>query len=194
MNNTEYLIAVLIDGDNANPKKMAQTLAQIEQIGTIALKRVYGDFSQQNLSTWKDCVNKHSIKAIQSFAYTKGKNSTDIALIIDAMDILHEAKVNAFCIVSSDCDFTGLIHKIKENGMYAIGCGKADSCISFKTACDQFILEDNSKIESKIPNTSGEKPPENKLVYKVPIETLKGLTIKGKMEVPLVFKKSKRNK
>jgi uncharacterized protein (TIGR00288 family) len=183
MNNPKYLIAVLIDGDNANPKKMAQTLAQIEQIGTIALKRVYGDFSQQNLNVWKDYVNIHSIKAIQSFAYTKGKNSTDIALIIDAMDILHEAKVNAFCVVSSDCDFTGLIHRIKENGMYAIGCGKADACISFKTACDEFILEEtDAKAEKEIrvkPILSDKK----ESVFRVPTEKLKGLKILGKMNI-----------
>jgi uncharacterized protein (TIGR00288 family) len=183
MKTTEKLIAVLIDGDNANPKKMAQTLAQIELIGTIVLKRVYGDFSQQNLSVWKDCVNKHSIKAMQSFAYTKGKNSTDIALIIDAMDILHEAKVNAFCIVSSDCDFTGLIHRIKENGMYSIGCGKADSCISFKTACDEFILEDTvakADKEIKVKPILNEK---KESVFRVPTEKLKGLKILGKMNI-----------
>ncbi|HRG59345.1 MAG TPA: NYN domain-containing protein [Bacteroidia bacterium] len=183
MKTTEKLIAVLIDGDNANPKKMAQTLAQIEQIGTIALKRVYGDFSQQNLNVWKDCVNKHSIKAIQSFAYTKGKNSTDIALIIDAMDILHEAKINSFCIVSSDCDFTGLIHRIKENGMYAIGCGKDDSCISFKTACDEFILEEEPNENKTFLKPRINKIKNDQQTFKVPTEKLRGLKILGKMNI-----------
>jgi uncharacterized protein (TIGR00288 family) len=183
MNNPEHLIAVLIDGDNANPKKLSETLAQIAQFGIIKMKRVYGDFSQQNLNVWKDCVNRFSIKAVQAFSYTKGKNSTDMALAIDAMDILHEGKVNAFCIVSSDCDFTGLIHRIKEHGMYAIGCGKADSCISFKTACDEFILEETdtkADKEIKVKPFLGEK---KESVFRVPTEKLKGLKILGKINL-----------
>jgi uncharacterized protein (TIGR00288 family) len=183
MNNQEHLIAVLIDGDNANPKKLSETLAQISQFGTIKMKRVYGDFSQQNLNVWKDFVNRFSIKPVQAFSYTKGKNSTDMALAIDAMDILHEGKVNAFCIVSSDCDFTGLIHRIKEQGMFTIGVGQEKTCASFRMACDEFILEETgTKVVKEImvkPILSEKK----ESVFRVPTEKLKGLKILGKINL-----------
>ncbi len=188
MNNPEHLIAVLIDGDNANPKKLSETLAQIAQFGTIKIKRVYGDFSQQNLNVWKDCVNRFSIKAVQAFSYTKGKNSTDMALAIDAMDILHEGKVNAFCIVSSDCDFTGLIHRIKEQGMFTIGIGQEKTCASFRMACDAFVLEAlvaKAMSELKVEPNKIEKQPD---VFRVPISKLPGLTVKGKMDLPKKIK------
>ena len=189
MNNPEHLIAVLIDGDNANPKKLSETLAQIAQFGTIKIKRVYGDFSQQNLNIWKDCVNRFSIKAVQAFSYTKGKNSTDMALAIDAMDILHEGKVNAFCIVSSDCDFTGLIHRIKEQGMFTIGIGQEKTCASFRMACDAFVLEEKNKTETPMSFIEKEKPPEIKDVFKVAFKNLPGPTLVGKMELPKKIKK-----
>jgi len=183
MNN--YKIAVLIDGDNANSKCIEQTLAQIAEHGEIVLKRVYGDWSQSQLNSWKHVVNKFSIKAIQAFSYTKGKNSTDIALIIDAMDILYSYNVNAFCIVSSDCDFTGLIHRIKENGCYAIGIGKEYSCNSFKCACDTFLLEDRAAksvttTEEVMKNIAGNSAEE---IYRVKAETLPGLKIVGKIDL-----------
>jgi len=183
MNNPEHIIAVLIDGDNANPKKLSETLAQIAQFGTIKIKRVYGDFSQQNLHVWKDCVNRFSIKPIQAFGYTKGKNSTDLAIAIDAMDILHEGKVNAFCIVSSDCDFTSLIHRIKEQGMFTIGIGQEKTCASFRMACDAFVLEAlEAKVngELKIEPSKIERQPD---VFRVPISKLKELKILGKINI-----------
>ncbi|HRH02314.1 MAG TPA: NYN domain-containing protein [Bacteroidia bacterium] len=134
-------IAVLIDGDNANHKNIEATLAMIKEHGELSIKKIYGDWSQPQLSCWKSTVNKNSIKAVQTFNYTKGKNSTDTALIIDAMDILHSGKINAFCIVSSDCDFTGLVHRIKEAGLFTIGLGNTSACSSFKDACDLFLTE-----------------------------------------------------
>jgi len=142
MKNEELQIAVLIDGDNANAKNIENTLQRISEHGNIIIKRVYGDFSQPCLGVWKECVNKFSIKAMQTFNYTKGKNSTDIALIIDAMDILYNDEVNAICVISTDCDFTGLIHRVKENGLFTIGVGKDNACNSFKTACDLFLIEE----------------------------------------------------
>jgi uncharacterized protein (TIGR00288 family) len=178
-------IAVLIDGDNANSKSIEQTLAHIESLGDILIKRVYGDWSQSHLQSWKSVVNKFSIKPMHAFSYTKGKNSTDIALIIDAMDILHSNLVNAFAIVSSDCDFTGIIHRIKENGNYSIGVGKENSCISFKSACDVFLLDSepskNSISLEKVTNINGEEM----LVEstRVKVKNLPGLKVIGTLDL-----------
>lgn len=140
-------IAVLIDGDNANQKVIGDSLARVAEFGNIVLKRVYGDWSRSNLQGWRDIVNRHSIKAIQTFAYVKGKNSTDIALCIDAMDLLYSLDVDCYCIISSDCDFTGLVQRLKESGKYTIGIGKECSCNSFMTACDTFMYEQKPKKE-----------------------------------------------
>jgi uncharacterized protein (TIGR00288 family) len=182
-------IAVLIDGDNANPKIIEGTLSLISEQGELTIKRVYGDWSQQHLGCWKTIVNKHSIKAMQTFNYTKGKNSTDIALIIDAMDILHNGKVNAFCIVSSDCDFTGLVHRIKEAGLFTIGLGNTSACSSFKDACDLFLIEQKPlAVETK---------PENKLqpelkndveIYRQITRPLPGVKVLGKMDLEKIKK------
>ncbi|MBL0049697.1 MAG: NYN domain-containing protein [Bacteroidetes bacterium] len=179
-------IAVLIDGDNANPKIIEDTLSQIQNHGQLAIKRVYGDWSQPQLGCWKVIVNKHSIKTMQTFNYTKGKNSTDIALIIDAMDLLYSGKVNAFCIVSSDCDFTGLIHRIKENNLFTIGVGKVHSCSSFKNACDLFLFEENSMKKIELKKEINYIDPKE-IIFKVKTNPLPGLKILGKID-PSVLK------
>lgn len=181
----ENKIAVLIDGDNANAKHIESILTKIKEYGEVVIKRVYGDWSQSQLSSWKAVANKNSIKAIQAFSYIKGKNSTDIALIIDAMDIIHSKRINVFCIVSSDCDFTGLVHRIKEDGHFAIGVGKENSCISFKQACDQFISDiiKDTSIEKAITAEKNESKELEKVTLKVVAEKLPGLTVIGKIDL-----------
>jgi len=177
-------IAVLIDGDNANPKIIKRTLSQIHEHGELTIKRVYGDWSQQHLGCWKAIVNKHSIKAMQTFNYTKGKNSTDIALIIDAMDILHNGKVNAFCIVSSDCDFTGLVHRIKEAGLFTIGLGNTSACSSFKDACDLFLIERRIMIEPNQAENTMQTVSKNEVeLFRQKTKPLTGVKVLGKIDL-----------
>lgn len=186
MKNKNMKIAVLIDADNASAKNIENTLASIEEYGTIVIKRVYGDWSRQNLHKWKDYANKYSLKSIQAYSFVKGKNSTDAALIIDAMDILYLKTVDAFCIVSSDCDFTGLIHRIKEDGLFTIGVGRASACSSFKEACNIFIQE-TIEFKNEIP-LSNISVSQNGLVneehiFKTEMVPLPGIKIVGKIDL-----------
>lgn len=179
-------IAVLVDADNASAKSLALTLQHIAEYGTVVIKRVYGDWSRPNLHRWKEYSNKYSLKSIQAYSYVKGKNSTDIAMIIDAMDILHQKSADAFCIVSSDCDFTGLIHRIKEDGLFTIGVGKVSACSSFKAACDLFIHEvtESKKSEQLSDSLVSQKDlldAEN--LFKAEIEPLPGIKILGKIDL-----------
>lgn len=179
-------IAVLIDGDNANVKSIESTLSKIAQYGTITIKRVYGDWSKVNLNIWKDYSNKYSIKSVQAYSFVRGKNSTDSAMIIDAMDILYSKQVNAFCIVSSDCDFTGLVHRIKEEGLFTIGFGKNCACASFKDACDLFLIEQNiQKVE--IPFTDNQIDQTVSIdedeIFKPDFSPLPGLKVIGKLDI-----------
>jgi uncharacterized protein (TIGR00288 family) len=179
-------IAVLIDGDNASVKSIESTLSKIAKYGTIAIKRVYGDWSRVNLNIWKEHANKHSIKSMQAYSFVRGKNSTDSALIIDAMDILHSKQVNAFCIVSSDCDFTGLIHRIKEDGLFAIGFGKNCACSSFKDACDLFLIE-QKEIREDIPFHDNQlnvvESISDEEIFKTEFNSLPGLKVIGKIDL-----------
>ncbi|MDR3182054.1 MAG: NYN domain-containing protein, partial [Planctomycetaceae bacterium] len=118
-------IAVLIDGDNAESKLIEHILDAAGKHGTTTIKRAYGDWSEPQLKSWREKLNAYAIRPIQKFAYTKGKNSTDSELIIDAMDILHSRLVDGFCIVSSDSDYTGLANRIREAGMFIMGIGRS---------------------------------------------------------------------
>ncbi len=182
-------IAVLIDGDNASVKSIENTLSKIAQYGTITIKRVYGDWSRLNLNKWKDYANKHSIRSVQAYSFVKGKNSTDSAMIIDAMDILHSMQVNAFCIVSSDCDFTGLVHRIKEAGLFTIGFGKNCACMSFKDACDLFLIE-HKEMREEIPFNGTELNESYSLsdegLYKTEFTPLPGPKVVGKLDLDKV--------
>lgn len=178
-------IAVLIDGDNASPKNISAIFEELKALGDIIIKKVYGDFSQQNLNSWKPVANKHAIKTMHGYNYTKGKNSTDINLIIDAMDIISSVEIDILCIVSSDCDFTGLVNRVKENGIYTIGVGKKNSCVPYKEACDCFLEEEKIvKASNPTENTQTAKT-EEKLPneFKVAAPKLKGLTILGKIDL-----------
>lgn len=132
-------LAVLIDADNADPNLVEPLLAEIAKYGVASVKRIYGDWTKPNLGKWKDSLLGHSIQPIQQFGYTSGKNATDSAMIIDAMDLLYAGTFDGFCIVSSDSDFTRLASRIRESGKRVIGFGEEKTPRPFVTACDQFI-------------------------------------------------------
>jgi uncharacterized LabA/DUF88 family protein len=138
MDNADKL-AVLIDADNAQPGVVDGLLAEIANYGTANVKRIYGDWTAPRLKGWKDVLLLHSIQPMQQFAYTKGKNATDSAMIIDAMDLLYTGKFDGFCIVSSDSDFTKLASRIRESGLLVYGFGERKTPSPFVSACDKFI-------------------------------------------------------
>ena len=132
-------LAVLIDADNAQPSIIEALLAEIAKYGTSNVKRIYGDWTGYHLKGWKDVLLLHSIQPIQQFRYTIGKNATDAAMIIDAMDLLYTNKFDGFCIVSSDSDFTKLASRIREAGLVVYGFGEKKTPEPFVSACDKFI-------------------------------------------------------
>jgi uncharacterized LabA/DUF88 family protein len=138
MESTDKL-AVLIDADNAQPSIVDGLLAEIANYGTANVKRIYGDWTGPRLAGWKEDLLRHSIQPIQQFAYTTGKNATDSAMIIDAMDLLYTGNFNGFCIVSSDSDFTKLASRIRESGLLVYGFGEKKTPSAFVSACDKFI-------------------------------------------------------
>ena len=138
MDNTNKL-AVLIDADNAQPSIVDSLLAEIANYGVASVKRIYGDWTAPSLKGWKEVLLQHSIQPMQQFAYTKGKNATDSAMIIDAMDLLYTGNFNGFCIVSSDSDFTKLASRIRESGLLVYGFGEQKTPSPFVSACDKFI-------------------------------------------------------
>ncbi len=132
-------LAVLIDADNTSARHAADLLEEIAKYGSPTVKRVYGDWTTQQLVRWKEELHRHAIQPMQQFAYTTGKNSTDSALIIDAMDLLYSGNLDAFAIVSSDSDFTRLATRLRESGATVYGLGQRKTPESFREACDRFI-------------------------------------------------------
>jgi hypothetical protein len=147
----DYKMAVLIDGDNAQASLLNKMLAEIAKHGSVTIRRIYGDWTTSNMHSWKDALHLHAVQPIQQFRYTVGKNATDSALIIDAMDIMHRRLIEGFCIVSSDSDYTRLATRIREEGFFVMGIGQKKTPKSFVNACDLFIYTENlaPKRESK---------------------------------------------
>lgn len=139
--NNNPKLAVLIDAENAHAAVpvIDQLMAEVSRYGTATIKRAYGDWTTPNLKDWKALLNKMAIQPIQQFSYTSGKNATDSALIIDAMDVLHSGSVDGFCLVSSDSDFTRLATRIREAGLTVYGFGERKTPEAFVAACDKFI-------------------------------------------------------
>jgi len=135
-------LAVLIDADNAQPGITEGLLAEVAKYGTAHVKRAYGDWTGPQLKGWKDALLTHSIQPMQQFGYTKGKNATDSALIIDAMDLLYSGRLDGFCLVSSDSDFTRLAARIRESGLIVYGFGEKKTPEPFVAACDKFIYSE----------------------------------------------------
>ncbi|KAH7070085.1 NYN domain-containing protein [Paraphoma chrysanthemicola] len=142
-------VAVLIDADNVSSKHIAGLLAEIANYGTASVKRIYGDWTSPYIGPWKDCLLKYSIIPIQQFAYTTGKNATDSAMIIDAMDLLYTGRFSSFCLVSSDSDFTRLASRIREQGVTVYGFGERKTPSPFIAACDQFMYFDALKVQDE---------------------------------------------
>src|SRR6266571_1328623 len=136
-------LAVLIDADNAQPAITEGLLAEVAKYGTAHVKRAYGDWTGSSLKGWKDQLLAQSIQPIQQFAYTSGKNATDAAMVIDAMDLLYSGRFDGFCIVSSDSDFTDLAQRIRASGLTVYGFGERKTPEAFVKACDRFIYIEN---------------------------------------------------
>ena len=135
-------LALLIDADNASPSVINGLLSEISKYGILTVKRIYGDWTTPNLGGWKSILLDHSIVPIQQFRYTVGKNATDTAMIIDAMDILYSGNVDGFCLVSSDSDFTRLASRLRESGVVVYGFGERKTPNAFVSACDKFTFVD----------------------------------------------------
>jgi uncharacterized LabA/DUF88 family protein len=135
--------AVLIDADNTSPQIAGGLFEEIAKFGEASARRIYGDFSTPQLRSWSDILQKYAIDPYQQFAYTKGKNASDIALVIDAMDLLHSERFDGFCLVSSDSDFTRLASRLREQGADVYGFGAQKTPESFRQACQRFIFTEN---------------------------------------------------
>lgn len=160
-------IALLVDGDNAQPRLLSLVLEEASKYGKVTIRRVYGDWTTSHMNSWKNQLNEMAFNPIQKFSYTSGKNSTDSALIIDAMDILHDNLVDGFCIVSSDSDYTGLAKRIREDGIFVMGIGEEKTPQAFVKSCEIFTHVEN--LEPKF-----EKPERREIQKKerIKIDTL----------------------
>ena len=144
-----HKIAILMDGDNAQASLLPQILAEAGKYGLVTVRRIYGDWTTSNMNSWKDVLNFHAVQPVQQFRYTVGKNSTDSAMIIDAMDLLHSGVVEGFCLVSSDSDYTRLATRIREGGVFVMGIGAKKTPKPFINACDVFVYTENLEAEKK---------------------------------------------
>jgi uncharacterized LabA/DUF88 family protein len=142
-------IAILIDGDNAQASLISNMLAETSKYGITVIRRIYGDWTTSSMNGWKDTLQTYAIQPIQQFRYTVGKNATDSAMIIDAMDILYEDRVDGFCLVSSDSDYTRLATRIREKGVFVMGVGKKMTPRAFVNACDVFVFTENLQKETQ---------------------------------------------
>lgn len=160
-------LAVLIDGDNIPSKYIKEMMLEIAKYGNPTVKRIYGDWTKPHLNKWKSVLLEHAINPMQQYSYTTGKNATDSAMIIDAMDILYSGQVDGFCIASSDSDFTRLATRIRETGLTVIGIGEKKTPDPFIVACDRFIyleiLHDDEEETGKtsVKSKRQKKPVEN---------------------------------
>ena len=170
-------LALLIDADNAPPGVVDGLLAEAARFGSTSVKRIYGDWTSPRLNQWKRQLLKHSIQPVQQFAYTSGKNATDSALIIDAMDLLYTRRFDGFCLVSSDSDFTRLAQRIREEGLTVYGFGEKKTPEPFVAACDKFIYTELLRIE---PEPAASSTPE----IVVPVTTPEPATKLPEMDAP----------
>jgi len=159
LNDNNLRLAVLIDADNAPRDCLQGIMEELAIYGTPNLKRAYGDWSSRNLAGWKQALLDISVTPVQQFAYTKGKNSTDTAMIIDAMDILYSGNTDGFVLVSSDSDFTGLARRLREAGQYVIGVGEQKTPNALIAACNKFIYIEVIRDRNKKPEKKAEPKP-----------------------------------
>ncbi|MBP9190694.1 MAG: NYN domain-containing protein [Chitinophagales bacterium] len=177
---TEDKLAVLIDADNVPYSIVKEMMEEISKNGTPTIKRIYADWTKPTVSGWKNILLENAITPIQQYSYTSGKNSSDSALIIDAMDILYSEKVNGFCIVSSDSDFTRLATRLREAGMIVIGFGEKKTPQPFISACDKFIyleiLKAKTKATNGVSNSSKKHKRDDDPISKVDAKTIQLIT------------------
>ena len=192
----EDRFALLIDADNVSAKYIKPILDELSKYGNVTYKRIYGDWTKSNSASWKEELLQNSITPIQQFSYTQGKNSTDSAMIIDAMDMLYTSELEGFCLVSSDSDFTKLVYRLKEAGKVVIGMGEAKTKEALAKACDEFKILDliykdadletqeiTQKVTEKIPFVEKEVPQEEEeIIGEEPIEESK-ISIPSEAEV-----------
>jgi uncharacterized protein (TIGR00288 family) len=150
-------IGMLIDGDNAQPSLTEKMLAETSKYGLVTIRRIYGDWTASNMGGWKDVLQTYAIQPIQQFRYTTGKNATDSAMIIDAMDLLYNGGIDGFCLVSSDSDYTRLATRIREKGFFVMGIGKKTTPRAFVNACDVFVYTQNLVPEDSGPKATGQR-------------------------------------
>ena len=149
---------MLIDGDNAQSSLIESMLSEAGKYGLVTIRRIYGDWTTQNMKGWKDALNIYAIQPFQQFRYTIGKNATDSAMIIDAMDIFYSGVVNGFCLVSSDSDYTRLATRIREKGLFVMGIGKKTTPRAFINACEVFVFSENLVPEIEPPHPEPPAP------------------------------------
>jgi len=149
--------AVLIDADNASPLVFSEILSEVAKIGEVTVKRIYGDFSSPHSTRWTDVIHKHAVMPRQQFAFTKGKNATDILLVIDAMDLLHTGRFDGFCLVSSDSDFTSLAMRLRDGGVMVVGFGEKKAPEAFRNACQRFVFTEVLRDAINAPATGEAK-------------------------------------
>ena len=166
-------LAVLIDGDNIPSAYIKEMMEEIAKYGNPTIKRIYGDWTKPRLTKWKNLLLENAITPIQQYGYTTGKNATDSAMIIDAMDILYSEKVHGFCLVSSDSDFTRLATRLREAGMQVIGIGEKKTPNPFIVACDKFIYIEILKNQSKEAESESEKTATKDSVDKITFKEIK---------------------
>jgi uncharacterized LabA/DUF88 family protein len=177
-NAKELKLAILIDADNVPYSNVKGMMEEIAKFGTPTTKRIYADWTKPNAGGWKSVLLEHAITPIQQYSYTVGKNSSDSAMIIDAMDLLYSEKVDGFCIVSSDSDFTRLAIRLRESGMKVIGIGEQKTPNSFIVACDRFIYIEvldgaiKKKPRKPVAAMDSKKPVEKEIVNKVDLQTI----------------------
>ena len=156
--NRPHRLAILIDADNTSPRIAAGLFEEIAKFGEASVRRINGDFSSPRLKSWKEILQKYAIDPYQQFAYTSGKNASDIALVIDAMDLLHSGRFDGFCLVSSDSDFTRLASRLREQGSDVYVFGEQKTPESFRQACRRFIYTENLLPDAQIATLEGGPP------------------------------------
>lgn len=190
--NPERRIAMLIDGDNAQHSLLKQMFEEASRYGEVTIRRAYGDWTEPNLANWRPVMLAHAIQPIQQWRYTTGKNATDSALIIDAMDILYSGTVQGFCVISSDSDYTRLCTRIRESGLFVMGIGREKTPEAFINACNVFVYVENLiqsdelketeevKTATTVKKTNGAKTPP---IIKAPAKAKANITVKTSSKV-----------
>jgi uncharacterized LabA/DUF88 family protein len=175
-------LAVLIDADNAQPSITEALLAEVAKYGTAHVKRAYGDWTGTNLKGWKDHLLAQSIQPIQQFAYTTGKNATDAAMVIDAMDLLYSDRFDGFCIVSSDSDFTRLAARLRESGLTVYGFGERKTPKPFVAACDKFVYVENLAYAEETATAPAETPATRRTAAQLKSDSMLVALLRGAVE------------